>query len=58
VTTPPGVADDVCVALLESEQLAHVEPSVHARHYRDLLGRRQREVAFVEALRVTIVVRE
>jgi hypothetical protein len=25
------------LALLESEQLAHVEPSVHARHDRDLL---------------------
>ena len=44
-----GVADHVRVALLEPEHARRDEPRVHARDDGDLLGRRQGQLALVEA---------
>ena len=49
------VADDVCLAVLESEDAVDVEPGVHTRDHRDVPTRWQRQWAG-EALRVGAVV--
>src|SRR5438552_12681765 len=50
-----GVADDVRVALDESEDLVHVEAGVHAGQHRQVLGRRQGKAPLVERSRVRVV---
>jgi len=47
-----GVADDVGVALFESEQRLRIEARIHAGDDRDPPGRGQWKLALVEALRV------
>lgn len=50
-----GVADDMRFAVAEPEDPVDVEPGVHARHYGDVLARRQRQRAG-EGTRVCLVV--
>ena len=51
-----GVADDVRVAFAQPERSVGVQPRVHARHDRDRLARRERQVALVERGDVGLVV--
>ena len=44
-----GVADDVGVALLQAEQGVGIQARVHAGEHGDLPGRRDRQIALVEA---------
>jgi hypothetical protein len=50
-----GVADDMGLALFDTEQAVHVESGVHARQHCDVLARRQRQWT-LERLRVFGVV--
>src|SRR5439155_2977806 len=50
------VADDVRVALLQAQDLVHVEPRVHAGEYRHVLGRGQGKVALLERTDIGVVV--
>lgn len=52
---PAGITDDVRLALVQPEQTVDVEPGVHARNHRELLGRRQRQRP-VETLGIALVV--
>src|SRR5262249_48744295 len=60
----PGIADDVCLASLQPEQILHVEPRVHARYHSYPLGRLNRLLSRVSGLmqrlpaRVLLVVLE
>jgi hypothetical protein len=53
---PARVPDHVHVALVEAQHPRRVQPTVHARDHRDLLRRRQRQIALFELRGVPLVV--
>src|SRR5215216_5599818 len=55
---PACVADDVRIALLQPEDLVHVEAGVHAGDHRNSPGRRQRQGPLIEGLGVGRVILE
>jgi hypothetical protein len=52
------VPDHMRVTLVEAEHPSRVQPGIHAREHGDLLRRRQRQLALVEARCIRLVVRD
>jgi hypothetical protein len=53
--TSERIANDMGVALLQTERLGRVESGVHAGDHRDLASWRHRQIALGKSLRVLLV---